>query len=527
MKFLTPTRHLLAFGLSLVATVTIANAQYTNGQPANILWGQGVFTTGAAAAPPNVGTFKAPTDFAIDPATGKFYLADTGNNRVLRFSSASAYNYGAGAEAVFGQKDFTTSAAGAPVSSSTMTAPAGVVVDSLGTLWVADTGNNRVIGFKSAATTLSGNGTSAPATLIFGQIDFLGSAPNTTQSGMRSPTGVTIDGNGSLYVVDQGNNRVLKFTNPYVLGDGITAINADSQLGQTNYLVGTAGTTNSTLKTPTLAKVDSSGNLWVSDTGNNRILFFASVATQPVGGAATKVIGQTDFVTGTPGTTQTTLSGPTGISFDDLNRLYVSDTTNNRVLIYNADALSLSNSGASASFVLGQTLFTTFTAGTTQTALSAPFAITYSNQQLWVVDKSNNRVINFTLTPGTPSFIAPGRVKVNTTKKKRVFTYTFQGSNASDSYTLRASVPSSASKLAKVTFLYNGMDVTSSLKAGTFSTGIFGPGELTFTVQVKPQGDTVQTDGGKFAITLTAVSETNSSYSAQQAITIKLLKAKN
>jgi len=116
---------------------------------------------------------------------------------------------------------------------------------------------------------------------------------------------------------------------------------------------------------------------------------------------------------------------------------------------------------------------------------------------------------------------------VNTTKKKRVFTYTFQGSNASDSYTLRASVPSSASKLAKVTFLYNGMDVTSSLKAGTFSTGIFGPGELTFTVQVKPQGDTVQTDGGKFAITLTAVSETNSSYSAQQAITIKLLKAKN
>jgi len=525
MKFPTPSRLLLSFGLSLVATITIANAQYTNGQNANILWGQGNFTTGTAAAPPSVGSFKAPTDFAIDPTTGKFFVADPGNNRVLRFSSANAFVNGAGAEAVFGQINFTTAVVGA-VSATTTNAPAGVVVDSFGTLWVADTGNNRVLGFQDASTTNSGNGSSAAATLLFGQINFSDSAPATTQSGMKSPTGVTIDGNGSLYVVDQGNNRILKFTNPYVVGDGITAINADSQLGQTNYLVGTPGTTNSTFKAPTFAKVDGSGNLWVSDTGNNRILFFASVATQPIGGTATKVIGQTDFVTGTAGTTQTTLSGPTGITFDTLNRLYVADTTNNRVLIYNADALSLGN-GASASFVLGQTLFTTAGASTTQSTLSAPFAIAYSNQQLWVVDKSNNRVINFTLTPGTPSFIAPGVVKVNTSKKKRVFTYTFQGSNASDSYTLRASVPGSASKLAKVTFLYNGVDVTSSLKAGTFSTGLFGPGQLTFTVQIKPTGKTVKTEGGKFVITLTAVSETNSSYSSQQAITIKLLKAKH
>src|SRR5207245_4516139 len=93
-------------------------------------------------------------------------------------------------------------------------------------------------------------------------------------------------------------------------------------------------TTATTHYNPTSISFDSAGNLWVADASNNRALKYAAPIT--TGEAATVVIGQGSFTTGTSGTTSTALSHPIGISFDSAGNLWVADELNNRVLKYSA-----------------------------------------------------------------------------------------------------------------------------------------------------------------------------------------------
>lgn len=518
MKFPTSTRFLLAFAASILASATFAQAQYSNGQNAYILWGQPTFSSAAAGTTNS--TFTSPTDFAIDPTTGKFFVVDSGNNRILRFQSSYAYSNGVAAEAVFGQPDYTTQAAGTPVSASTLKTPTAAVIDSQGTLWVADSANNRVLGFQNASS-ITTNG--SPADFFFGQPSTSSFASATTSSGMKTPTGVAVDGNGSLYVVDTGNNRILKFTDPNVVGNGSTAINADSQFGQINYLVGTAGTTQSTFTAPSYAKVDGSGNLWVSDTGNNRVLLFSSIASASAGASASLVLGQSSFLTSTSApTTQASLKGPTGITFGPLGSVYVADTGNNRVLIYE----TATSSGASATLVLGQPDFTSSGAAASQTGLSAPTGISYSNFLLWAADKTNNRVINYVLSPGIPAIVVPSTVKLNA--NRLIISSTFYIANTSANFDIFKAVvviPGSAKKLATYSFTYNGQNVTNALLAGTFTTPLFKSSQLPITVKIAPKSK-AQKKGGTIQLTITATSNT-SGQSASGIFQGKFKKPKN
>ena len=113
------------------------------------------------------------------------------------------------------------------------------------------------------------------------------------------------------------------------------------------------------------------------------------------GQAATVVVGQGTFTTGTAGTTSTALSHPIGISFDSAGNLWVVDDVNNRALKYAAPITT----GEAATVVVGQGTFTTFTSGTTATTLSSPFGISFDSAgNLWVVDFSNNRVLKYPAT---------------------------------------------------------------------------------------------------------------------------------
>ncbi len=82
-------------------------------------------------------------------SSGRLWATDHTNHRVLRFDNASSKTSGADADGVLGQTNFNTNAAA--VSATAMDSPLSVAVDPSGTLWVADTGNNRVLGFKNAA----------------------------------------------------------------------------------------------------------------------------------------------------------------------------------------------------------------------------------------------------------------------------------------------------------------------------------------------------------------------------------------
>ena len=237
---------------------------------------------------------------------------------------------------VLGQNDLTSSAPEAPPTG--LTAPSAVAFDSSGNLWVADWGNSRVLEFKAPFTT------GEAASLVIGQTDFASSGSAITSTGLFYPSGLAFDSSGNLWVVDSDDCRVLEFTAPFTIGEAASLV-----IGQTDFTSSGCETTSTGLRYPSGLAFDPSGNLWVVDSGNNRILEFTAPFT--TGKAASLVIGQTDFTSGGWATTSTGLTGPIGLAFDSGN-LWVADSSNNRVLEYQTFTLSCSH----GSLVVGATV---------------------------------------------------------------------------------------------------------------------------------------------------------------------------
>ncbi len=142
-------------------------------------------------------TLKSPAGLALDK-DGGLYVADSGNNRVLHFAKGSVK-----ADRVYGQSNFNSSTVMAP-SPTTLKGPKAVAVDQSGGIYVADTGNNRVLHYPVGSTT---------ADAVYGQSgSFTSGGWNGTvdSSTLRGPSGVAVGSEG-LFVADTGNNRVLHF----------------------------------------------------------------------------------------------------------------------------------------------------------------------------------------------------------------------------------------------------------------------------------------------------------------------------
>lgn len=92
--------------LCALALIGPALAIMTNGMAASLVLGQPDFTTNTTAT--SAEGMRGPFGVAVDPTTGKVFVTDTFNSRVLRFASVAALSNGAAAEGVLGQPDFST-----------------------------------------------------------------------------------------------------------------------------------------------------------------------------------------------------------------------------------------------------------------------------------------------------------------------------------------------------------------------------------------------------------------------------------
>jgi sugar lactone lactonase YvrE len=380
-------RLLLILILAMLLFQRTVTAQFINGQNADVVLGQPDFTT-------SIGTgtesgMNYPFGVAIDPATGKVFVAEFYNNRVLRFTSAAAAISGSAAEAVLGQPNFTTNNGSQPATPNGMIQPHGVAVDASGNLYVADSYNNRVLRFNNAATAPNG----ANADVVLGQVDFTSSIQGNpqTQSGMSAPYGLAVDASGNLYVADLLDNRVLRFNNA---ATAINGANADGVLGEPDFTTYSQWCTQSRTYQPTGVAVDVSGNLYVADQQNSRVLRFNNAATKANGANADGVLGQPDFTTNTRACTQSGMFNNAGVAVDALGNLYVAEPVNNRVLLFRNAALA--TNGANADGVLGQSDFTSNGSATTQSGMSFPFAVAVdASYNLYVADQYNSRVLRF------------------------------------------------------------------------------------------------------------------------------------
>lgn len=363
----------------------VQNAQAPGGPPADNVLGQATFTSRLNPNPPTASSMFQPTDVAVDPTTGKVFVADTSNNRVLRFSSAAAMTNGAAAEAVLGQPTFTTKAVS--TTQSGMNGVNGLTVDNAGILWVGDYLNNRVLRFNSAASKATG----ANADGVLGQPNFTSSAENTTQSGMIAPSGVFVDGTGALWVADKTNHRILRFNSAATKPNGA---NADAVLGQSNFTGNAYGLSQAKFHYPSDVAVDAAGTLWVADQNNCRILRFDAAASKPNGANADGVLGQADFNTANRICTRASMTDPSGVLMGSHGSIWAVDSSNLRVLRY--DGASSKSNGSPADGLLGQPDFTTKTYNTTQTGFGFPITgCIDSAGNLFVADFTNERVLRF------------------------------------------------------------------------------------------------------------------------------------
>ena len=176
--------------------------------------------------------------------------------------------------------------------------PSGLIRDATtGTIYVADTGNHRIMSWLSGASS---------GTVVAG-----GNGQGTSTTQLSSPYGFTWDAStNSFIVVNYSAHTVVRWV-----------------LGATSWtlLAGTAGASGSTstlLNNPLSVVLDPSGNMYVSDTRNHRIQFFHAGESN-----GTTIAG----TTGSTGTSATQLNQPYWAIIDSQLNLYVTDTFNNRV----------------------------------------------------------------------------------------------------------------------------------------------------------------------------------------------------
>jgi sugar lactone lactonase YvrE len=278
---------------STVRMITPAGVVSTFAGTANV-WGNAE-GTGAAAR------FYGTTGVAAD-AANVIYVADYGNNSIRAITPGGVTTTLAGLGNFIGAVNGTGAAA-------SFNEPYGLAVDASGTVYVADWDNHtiRKVAPGGIVSTLAGKAGTA------GSIDASGIA-----AGFRFPSGLALDGSGTVYVADTGNNTLRMITSG----------------GQVTTLAGTAGVSGkldatgpaASFNAPLGVALDGSGNVYATDSGNNTIRKITPA------GVVTTLAGTAGVIGGADGQgTAATFSTPSGIAMGASGNLYVADRENNTI----------------------------------------------------------------------------------------------------------------------------------------------------------------------------------------------------
>jgi hypothetical protein len=253
------------------------------------------------------------------------------------------------------------------------------------------------------------------ASVVIGQADFTGQAENrggpVAADGFGEIYGLPSYSNGCLWLPDYGNHRVLGF-------DGIPEVNSASAtwvVGQSDFVSNTSGTSATALNYPQQV-LEHNGYFYLLDIGNSRIVIYDSAPTSAPG-TATQVIGQVDLNSSAAACTASGLRFPEAMFIVD-GKLLVADTSNHRVLIWNSFP---TNNFTPADVVLGQSDFVRDAPNATARTFNRPIGGVLSNGlQLLVSDMFNARVLVWNEFPTenfTPAEVVLGQSNFNNYKQ--------------------------------------------------------------------------------------------------------------
>ncbi|HMV82293.1 MAG TPA: BACON domain-containing carbohydrate-binding protein [Blastocatellia bacterium] len=390
-----------------------------------------------------------PSAVAAD-AMGNVYIADTDNHRVRRVTPGGIIQPFAGNGFVGSSGD------GGQALNATMNEPQGLAIDAAGNVYISDTGNNRIrrVSPSGIITTVAGTGVDS----------FSGDGGPATQAQLSSPFQITLDAAGNLYIADNGNRRIRKVN----AADGvISTIAGDGRIGNE----GNGGpAVNAQFLYPTGVAVDRNGVVYVLDSYDNRVRRIGTdgrisnyVGTGNFGysgdgGPATaaeldplsyialdtdnnlyiadyfnhairKVTAATGIITTVVGTGAGGFSGdgasprsaqlafPNDLTFDRAGNMYIADLGNQRVRrVFNAGGLKTVSAVSAASF-MGDSLSSELIAAAfgmnlataTQSASSTPLPNLLGGTTVRVRDALGTERLAplFMTAPGQINFLIP------------------------------------------------------------------------------------------------------------------------
>ena len=245
-----------------------------------------------------------PAGVAVD-AAGNLFIADAGNGFIRKVDTNGVITTVAG-----GGNDYPGN--GEAATNVSLSLPSGVAVDAAGNLLIADTydGLIRRVDHQGIITTVAGNGTWG----------YSGDGGPATNASLNCPGGVAVDAAGNLYIADGNNSRVRK-----VGANGIITTFAGG--GATNPWEDQGrAATNASLNYPSSVAWDASGNLFIAD-ANDELIFRVDPR-----GLITTVAGGGSGDLGDGGTAaNASLNGPQGVAVDASGNLFVADTGDNRI----------------------------------------------------------------------------------------------------------------------------------------------------------------------------------------------------
>ncbi|GEM_PF-644593 len=241
---------------------------------------------------------------AVD-GMGNLFIADTYNNRIRKVDTNGIIT------TVAGKSSSGFSGDGGAATNAKLYYPYGVMVDTNGNLFIADTYNHRIrkVDTNGVITTVAGKSSSG----------FSGDGGAATNANLYRPQSVAMDGNGNLFIADAYNYRVRKVDVYGVIttiaGNGSTSFSGDNGVA-----------TNAGMN-PFGVSVDGYGDVLIADRSNNRIR-----RVDPYG-IITTVAGTNSYGYGGDGVAATNapLYYPSGVAMDSYGRILIADTYNNRI----------------------------------------------------------------------------------------------------------------------------------------------------------------------------------------------------
>jgi|GEM_PF-261746 len=346
---------------------------YTPNQVVVTIAGTGVIDNTGDGGPGTAATLFQPRGVAVD-SRGNVIVADTQNRRVRRISPNGVITAFAGTGLLGSSGD------GGPAVDATLNFPNVVVVDKSDNVYISDQFTSRIrkVTPDGRISTIAGTGEGLVTGFAGG---FGGDGGPATQALLNQQVGLAVDRDGNLFVADRINHRIRR------IDAGTGVITTVAGAGMAGFSGDGGPATQAEINLPTGVAVDGAGNLYIADTGNQRIRRVSAADGRISTIAGTGAIGFSGDG-GPAAGALINLAYPATLTVDAAGELYFADRANHRIR-----KITLNTGIITTVAGTGVATFNGDGTAPAGTALSFPTSVAFdSTGAMIIADSGNNRI---------------------------------------------------------------------------------------------------------------------------------------